>query len=119
MIYKNVVSISDVYVYVVYLVSAATFSVGMDWRYDERYKESNNYILARFSDLKSEIMEYKYIKNIMDVYKKNINKKAKEYHQTKLAKSIKRGSDIIPVSYLECTILYRLQRVIKRFFVNL
>ena len=83
---------------------AASFNVGIDWNYWE--EDDDNYVSPRFSDFKSEIMEYKYINNIINVYKKEINKKAREYHQTQLVKSIGYGSNIIPVSYLECIILY-------------
>ena len=85
-----------------------TFQVGIDWQY-HRPKASNWNRIVRpyYSDFKTEIMEYRYINNIMEEYQSRIHKKAVEYHATNLVKSIKDEIGyIIPFSYLICIILY-------------
>ena len=56
------------------LDGANIFSVGIDWKYwdnDDKFYE----VSPRFSDLKTEIMEYKHIHNIIKVYQTQIYKK--------------------------------------------
>ena len=61
-------------------MSDGLFIVGIEWLYDEHIfvypKDKKYYVLPYYSDFKSEIMEYKYIKNIINVYKQEIYKKA-------------------------------------------
>ena len=99
----------------VFSVQMGSFSVGFDWKYwEDDWKHDDKYISPRFHDFKAEIMEYKHINNIRKVYETIIYKKAKEYRQTNLAKSITNKSDkygltegdTIPIDYLMCIILY-------------
>ena len=80
-----------------YLVKAGTFSVGIDFKYDDLSKYRlikdhhalNEYsVLPRFKNFKSEIHEYDGIDNIIAVYKNEIYPKAVTYYNTALAKSI-------------------------------
>ena len=111
---------------------ANLFSVGIGWIYWDMdfylyvvsEKISRYKVSPHFTDLKSEIMEYKYINNIIKVYQTQIYKKAMANHATHLVKSIKydsdrklihsiwnnklgiKNGDIIPPAYLICIILY-------------
>ena len=96
-------------------VQMRTFFVGFDWKYwksDRKYDDE--YVSPRFIDFKAEIMEYKQIHNIRKVYQTVIHKKAREYRQTNLVKSLTSKSDeyglsegdAIPIDYLICIILY-------------
>ena len=73
-------------------MSAGCFSVGIDWNYWEkhawRYENQDNFVLPMFEDFKSEILEYKYIDNVRDVYSTEIYAKAMTYLNTEIARSI-------------------------------
>ena len=94
-------------------MSADTFSVGIKWVYDDKDKDNENYVSRYYADLKSEIMEYEHIENVVDFYASEIYKKATAYHQTELSKSLCSWSkdsykfDInISINGLLCIILY-------------
>ena len=103
-------------------MSAGCFSVGIDWNYWEkhtwRYEDQDNFVLPMFKDFKSEILEYRYIDNVRDVYSTEIYQKAMTYLHTEIARSIlpperwwgsqfRRSTDEpIPLSHLISIILY-------------
>ena len=53
---------------ILYIVSSNTFSVGIEWLYNEWDTVKDNFATPYYADLKSEIMEYKYIQNNKTVY---------------------------------------------------
>ena len=102
-------------IYTIYSVSGNTFSVGIDWKYNDSNKQRDNYVTPYHQDLKKEIMEYNYIGNNMKVYLSEIKPKAEAYNQTNLAKSVIAGLiepqslrwvTQTPIEHLICVILY-------------
>ena len=53
-------------------MSANTFSVGIKWEYNDYYKDKNkeNYVSPHYANLKSEIMGYEHIENIIRKFMK-------------------------------------------------
>ena len=99
--------------FVFHAVSVKTFQVGINWKYDGYI--SNRYVRPYYADLKTEIMEYRYIS--IREYDCSILSKAVAFHATILVKSIKSRDDyddkhgigvgdVIPLDYLICVILY-------------
>lgn len=118
-------------------MSNASFAVGINWQYwqkkiDSIYEDPHSvyHVSPRYTQFKSEILQYTHISNVIREYTKTISKKATEFHKTKIVKSIrytpKRSThldnishyegydnpygicegDVIPIRYLQCIILW-------------
>ena len=85
-------------------MDAASFSVGIDWKYELKYL-----VKARYKDSKSEVLNYRYLSH--HAYN-NIIIKAHEYYQTATAKSMTNrggqnwGGQPVEISHLICVIMY-------------
>lgn len=103
-------------------VNVGSFNVGIRWKYPLLWKakltkkswlklDPEHCVSPRFSDFKTEIMEYGRIS--VKIYKTEIMQKSEQYVQTKLVRSMKhgtwrsdRGIERVSIKHLQCIILY-------------
>ena len=90
-------------------MSVGAFSIGVEFKYDTDYSADPLFVSPKYSNLKEEILESKYL-NIKH-YKKEILPKAEQYYKTKLVQSMIKAAMVghetsISLSHLIGIILY-------------